>query len=115
MKGLAAPRLADDRLGLVEPPLRLPVGNAETLVIVYVIGSAAAEPDDKPSFTEVTDQRELLGEADRMMQRGLDDGKADRAAPRRGREGGGKADRIDIGADAGDCQEFRARQGGSTG
>ena len=74
--------------------------DAETLVVVDVVRAAAAEPDDEPAFRQIVDDGELLGEADRVMQRGLQHGEAERGALERDRQRAGKADRIGIGADA---------------
>src|SRR5262249_34347007 len=70
---LAGPRLADDLLGLLEARLRLLGVEPEALVLVDVVEGATVEADDEASFAEVVEQRKLLGEAHRMMQRGLDD------------------------------------------
>ena len=45
--------------------------DAEALVIIDVVGGAAAEPDDEPALGDVVEHRQLLGEADRVMQRHL--------------------------------------------
>ena len=97
---LAAPGLEHDRLGLLEARLRLGVVEAVALVVVDVVGGAAAQPDDQPALADVVDQRELLGHADRMMQRHLRHREADLRALRCHRQRCREADRIDIGADA---------------
>ena len=74
--------------------------DAKALVVIDVVGGAAAEPDDQPPLGDMVEHRELLGEAHRMMQRGLHHGKADRRASRCGGERAGKAHRVDISADA---------------
>ena len=74
--------------------------DAVALIVVNVVGGAAAQSDDQPALADVIDQRELLGHADRMMQRHLRHREADLRALRGGRQRGGETDRIDIGADA---------------
>src|SRR5271166_6705684 len=96
----AAPGLEHDRLGLLEARLSLGVVEAVALIIVDVIRGAAPQSDDQPSLADMVDQRELLGHADRMMQRHLGDREADPDSLRRYRQRGGKTHRIDISADA---------------
>ena len=55
------PGAAHDPFGLVEPRLRFVVVDAETLVVVDVVGAAAAEPDDQSALQQVVEQRNLLG------------------------------------------------------
>jgi len=99
-EGILGPRLDDDVLGLVEAGLRLVMVDAEALVIIDVVGAAAAEPDDEPPLRQMVDDCELLGEADRVVQRGLQDREAERGALQRDRQCAGKGDRIGVGADA---------------
>ena len=73
--------------------------DAESLVIVNIVGGAAAKTDNEAPLGDVVEDSQLFGKADRMMQRGLHDCKADFAVPRRGGQCAGKADRFDIGAD----------------
>src|SRR5437588_47276 len=51
----AGPRLKHDRLGFIEARLRLVMVDAEALVIIDVIGAAAAEPDDEPPFRQIVE------------------------------------------------------------
>src|SRR5438477_10950836 len=90
----------DDRLGLVEAGLRLVVVDAETLIIVDVVGAAAAETDDELPLGQIVEDRKLLGQADRVMQRGLQDGEAEGATLQRDGQRAGETDRVGIGADA---------------
>jgi len=55
-------------------------------------------PDDQPAVAQVVDQRELFGQPDRVVQRGLRHREADADPPGRHRQGGGEGDRIDVGA-----------------
>ena len=89
-----------DLLGLVEPRLGFVMVDAKALVIIDVVGRAAAEPDDQSPLGEVVDDRDLLGEADRMVQRHLQYREAEFGAAGRGGKRAGKADRVGIGADA---------------
>ena len=89
-----------DRLGLVEARLRLVVVDAETLIVVDVVGAAAAQPDDQPTLGQVVEHRDLLGEAHRVVQRGLDHREAERGALQRDCQRAGERDRVGIGADA---------------
>ena len=83
---LAAPCLEHDGLGLLEARLRLGVVEPVALIVVDVVGGAASQPDDQPSFADVVDQRQLLGHADRMMQRHLRHREADLRPLRRHRQ-----------------------------
>jgi len=56
--------------------MRLRGVNPITLVFVDVVCGAAAQTDDQPAAAERVQQRDLLGEADRMMQRDLRHGEA---------------------------------------
>ena len=96
---LAGPRGDQNLLRLLQALLRLVMVDAEALVIVDVVRGAAAETDDEPPFGDVVEERQLLCEADRMMQRRLHDREPDLAASRRSGQRTGKADRVDIGAD----------------
>ena len=79
----AGPRPYQNLFRLFQALLRLVVINTETLVIINVVGRAAAEPDNEAPLGDVVEDRQLLGEADRVMQRRLYDRKADFAAPGR--------------------------------
>ncbi len=89
-----------DLLGLVEARLRLMVVDAKALIIIDVVGGAAAEADDEPALEDVVEHRQLLGEPDRVVQRHLQDREADFAVPGGGGERASKGDRVGIGADA---------------
>jgi len=56
----AGPRPEHDCLGFIEARLRLVMVDAEALVVVNVIGAAAAEPDDEAPFRQIVEQRHLL-------------------------------------------------------
>src|SRR5882724_1757148 len=73
--------------------------DAETLIVVDVVGGTAAEPDEKATLGHVVEDRQLLSQSDRMMQCRLHDRKADLGMPGRGRQRAGEGDRVDIGAD----------------
>ena len=73
----AGPGLDHDVLGLVRRSCASVMVDAEALVVVDVVRGAAAEPDDQPALADVVEKGHLLGEADRVMQSGLDDRKAD--------------------------------------
>src|SRR5205823_4755417 len=75
-KTAAGPRPKHDRLGFIKARLRLVMVDAKTLVVVNVVGAAATEPNDEPPFEDIVEQRHLLGEPDRMVQRGLEHGEA---------------------------------------
>ena len=94
------PCLGEDVLGFVQARLCLVMIDAEALIIVDVVGAAAAEPDDEPALGQIVENGDLLGQPDRVMQRGLQDRKAERAAFQRDGQCAGKADRVGIGADA---------------
>ncbi len=96
----ARPGLQHDRLGLLEALLRLLGRDVVALVVVDVVRRAAAQSRDDPPLGDVVEQRDLLGQADRVVQRDLRDGEADLDAAGRGGQRGGKAERIDVGADA---------------
>lgn len=51
--------------------------NSEASIIVNVIGGAAPEPDDKSPFRFMVDNRDLLCQADGVMQRHLGDSQSD--------------------------------------
>ena len=74
----ARPRFVEAAQIVVKARLRLVMVDAEPLVVVDVVGAAAAEPDDEPPFEHIVEQRHLLGEPDRMVQRGLQNREADR-------------------------------------
>ena len=58
---LARPRLDDDLLGFVEARLSLAMVDSKALVIVYIIGGAAPQPDDQAPFGNVVENGDLLG------------------------------------------------------
>src|SRR5271169_6847 len=96
---LPGPGLDKDPLGFLQTCLGLVMVDAETLVIVDIVGGAAAETDDEAPLSDIVEDSQLFGKTDRVMQRGLHDGKADLAVPGRGGQCAGKADRVDVGAD----------------
>ena len=59
---------------------------------------AAAEADDEAAVGQVVDQGELLGHAQRVVERGLQDGEADLDALGGHGQGGGEGGRIDVDA-----------------
>lgn len=65
------PRPEHDRLGFIKTRLGLVMIDAEALVVVNVIGAAAAEPDDEPAFHQIVEERHLLREPDWMVERRL--------------------------------------------
>ena len=69
-------------------------------VIIDVIGGATAKADDQAAVEQVVEERHLLGEADRVVERHLCDGEADPGVVYGRGEGGSEADRVDVGADA---------------
>src|SRR6185437_10246161 len=96
----AGPGLEHDRLGLLEAVLGLAVVETEALVVVYVERAAAAEPDDQLALQHLVEEGDLLGETDRVVQRGLHDREADPGMLQRSREHAGDPDRIGIDGDA---------------
>ena len=66
-----------DGFGLLKARLGLVVVDAVALVVVDVVGGAAAQTDNQPALADIVDKRELLGHADRVVQRHLRDREAD--------------------------------------
>ena len=97
---LGGPRLDHDVLGLEQPLVGLARVDAIPLVVVDIVGGAAAEADDQASPADIVDQRHLLGQADRMVQRHLRHREADLDALGARGERGGERHGIDVGADA---------------
>jgi len=66
-----------DRFRFLEPSLRFRVIDAESLVVIDVIGGAAAETHDQPAFRYMVDEGDLFRHADRVVQCHLRDREAD--------------------------------------
>ena len=99
LEGPLGPGGHKDVLCLLQPRLGLVVVDAKTLIVVNVVGRAAAEADNQTALGDVVEDRQLLGQADRMVQCGLHDGKAELGAPGSSRQCTCEYDRVDIGAD----------------
>src|SRR5262249_28294795 len=96
----ARPGLQRDRLGLLEALLRLLGRDVVALVVIDVVRRTASKAGDDTALGDVVEQRDLLSQANWMVQRRLRHRKSDLdTAGHRGQRRG-KADRVDIGADA---------------
>src|SRR5262249_17281067 len=98
LEALFRPGSEHDPFRLLEACLRLLMVEPVALVVVNIEGGAAAETNDEPPLAHMVDERELLGEADRVVERGLEDGVAQFAAPGRSGERGREGDGVDIDA-----------------
>src|SRR5215510_10339855 len=94
------PGFDQDLLRLQQPCLCLLRGNPIASVLIEIIRCPAAETDDHTALTEIINERNLLSEPDRVMQRHLSHRKADANTPGTGRNGRGKGQRINIGTAA---------------
>ncbi len=97
---LACPGPGQDRLRLLQPRPSLGGIDAVAPIFVDVVRRAVPEADHQPALAEIVDQRELFGQADRVMERGLRHREADQGTVRGNGNRGGEAHRIDIGANA---------------
>src|SRR5882724_1630815 len=84
---LAFPGLPDDLERLAEPRLTLPVCDA--VAIVRARDAAAADPELEPALADVIQRRDLLGDAQRVVEREHGDGRSHPEAPGPGRDRAG--------------------------
>src|SRR5215475_12292551 len=94
------PGLQHDRLGLLEALLRLFGRYVVALVVIDVVCSTASKAGDDTSLGDVVEQRDLLCQANWVVQRHLRYGKADLDTAGHRSQRSGKADRVNVGADA---------------
>jgi 3-isopropylmalate/(R)-2-methylmalate dehydratase small subunit len=91
--GLAAPERAQDRHVLAQPLRPLLPADAEGLALHLAV--AGAEACDQPPAAQHVDRRELLGERDRVEERGDEDPEADADPLGRACEVARKRDRLE--------------------
>ena len=92
------PALDQDFFYFLKPFLRAGGVDFVAAIFVGVDQAAAPEADDQAAFADIIDQRNLLGHAERVVERGLQDRKADFDPACRHRQGGGEGRRIDVNA-----------------
>jgi hypothetical protein len=85
LEWFAAPGPEHEGLGFLQPCLRFGMFDPVALIVIDIVGCAAAETDKQPATAQVVDQCQLLGKADRVVQRRLKHSEADLYPPRRHR------------------------------
>src|SRR5262245_8151715 len=90
-EGLPLPGFPDDLERLAEPGLALAVRDA--VAVLRARDAAAADPELEPTLADVIERRDLLGDAQRMIEREHGDGRADPKAPRPGGDRAGHLQR----------------------
>ena len=94
---LLGPAVEHDLLDLLETLLRLVGIDLIGGVLVEVHHAAAAQPDDQPALADMVQQRELLGQSQRMIERRLENREADLDPRGHRAQRGGERRRIDVG------------------
>ena len=95
---LLGPAFEHDLLDLLETLLRLLGIDLIGDVLVQVHHAAATQSDDEPALAQMIQQGDLLGQPQRMVERGLKDRETDLDATGGSAQRSGERRRIDIGA-----------------